>query len=123
MIGELPEAVPADQFLRTLKEKLALGCIRHTELPATPVKKIAVCGGAGRFLLPDAIRQGAEVFVSADFKYHEFFDAENRIVIADIGHYESEVRTKNLLAEHLSKNFPNIAVILSSTVTNPVKYL
>ncbi|MBX9850310.1 MAG: Nif3-like dinuclear metal center hexameric protein, partial [Cytophagaceae bacterium] len=83
----------------------------------------AICGGAGSFLLKDAIRQGAQVFVSADFKYHEFFDAENRIVIADIGHYESEVFTKELIYEHLNEKFANIALVLSETVTNPLRYL
>jgi dinuclear metal center YbgI/SA1388 family protein len=123
MIGELPNAMDSREFLLFLKERMQLGCIRHTDLLNKPIQKVAVCGGAGRFLLSDAIRQGADVLVTADFKYHEFFDADQRIVIADIGHYESEVCTKNLISEYLSENIPSIAVILSSTVTNPVKYL
>lgn len=123
MIGELPQAMPERDFLLFLKEAMQLDCIRHTEWLGREVKTVAVCGGAGYFLLPDAIRQGADVLVTADFKYHEFFDAERKILIADIGHYESEVHTKNLISAYLSENFANIAVILSSTVTNPVKYL
>jgi dinuclear metal center YbgI/SA1388 family protein len=123
MIGNLPQTKPEKDFLLYLKEALQLSCIRHTEFLGREVKTVAVCGGAGRFLLPDAIRQGADVLVTADFKYHEFFDAEQKIIIADIGHYESEVYTKNLISAYLSEKFTNIAVILSSTVTNPVKYL
>ena len=100
-----------------------LQVVRHTELLKNPVKKVAVCGGSGSFMLPQAIRAGAQVYVSADFKYHEFFDAENRIIIADIGHYESEVYTKELLQEVLRKKFPTFAINFSRTVTNPISYL
>jgi putative NIF3 family GTP cyclohydrolase 1 type 2 len=86
------------------------------------VKKVAVCGGAGSFLLNDAIRAAADVFVTGDFKYHQFFDADNKIIIADIGHYESEQFTKELFAELLVKNFSTFAVHLSKTVTNPIIY-
>ncbi|HEY0653826.1 MAG TPA: Nif3-like dinuclear metal center hexameric protein [Chryseosolibacter sp.] len=123
MIGELPEAVEPKEFLLRLKKRMDLGLIRHTRLLDKPVKKVAVCGGAGSFLLPQAIRAGAQVYVSADFKYHEFFDAENRITIADIGHYESEVYTKELLQEVLRKKFPTFAINFSRTVTNPISYL
>ncbi|MES2732815.1 MAG: Nif3-like dinuclear metal center hexameric protein [Bacteroidota bacterium] len=123
MIGALSEAMDEHAFLLYLKSTLQLPCIRHTAYLNKVIKKVAVCGGAGSFLLPDAIRQGADILVTADLKYHDFFDAEQRIIIADIGHYESEVYTKNLITEYLSENFPSIAVILSSVVTNPVKYL
>jgi len=123
MIGELSQTMPERDFLLFVKDALQLSCIRHTEWLGREVKTVAVCGGAGHFLLGDAIRQQADVLVTADFKYHEFFDAEQKILIADIGHYESEVHTKNLISAYLSENFANIAVILSSTVTNPVKYL
>ena len=79
-------------------------------------------GGSGSFLLNAAIAEGADVFVTADFKYHQFFDAEDRIIIADIGHYESEQFTKNLLVEYLTKKIHNFAIILSETNTNPIKY-
>lgn len=99
-----------------------LTAIRHTRLLDRKVKKVAVCGGSGSFLLPQAIRSGADFFVTADFKYHEFFDAEGRITIADIGHYESEIFTKELLGEILNKKFPTFAVNFSATDTNPVRY-
>ncbi len=123
MIGELPEAVEPKEFLRRLKIDMALGVVRHTRILDVPVKKVAVCGGSGSFLLPQAIRAGAQVYVSADFKYHEFFDAEDKIIIADIGHYESEVFTKELLHEVLTKKFPTFAINFSRTVTNPISYL
>lgn len=121
-IGLLNEALPAEEFLRYLKEKMQLSVIRHTTLCSPMVQRVAVCGGAGGFLLNDAIRQNADVFITADYKYHEFFDADGRILICDIGHYESEVFTKELLQRYLSKKFANFATILSETITNPVNY-
>lgn len=100
-----------------------LTVIRHTKLLEQPVKKIAVCGGSGSFLLPKAIESGAQVFITSDFKYHEFFDADGRIIIADIGHYESEAFTKDLLVDVLMKKFPTFAIIFSKFVTNPISYL
>ena len=123
MIGELPEEIPLLQFLQEVKEKMKAGCIRYTRALPSPVQRVAVCGGAGGFLLPDAIRAGAQVFVTADYKYHEFFDAEDKIVIADIGHYESEQFTGELLRENISKQFPNFAALLTKVNTNPVNYL
>jgi len=110
-------------FLSGLKASMDLSLIRHTRLLQKPVKKVAVCGGSGSFLLPNAIRSGADVFVTADFKYHEFFDADGNIIIADIGHYESEVFTKELIKEDLIKKFPTFAINFSKTVTNPISYL
>jgi len=97
--------------------------VRHTRPPAKEIRKVAVCGGAGSFLLQAAIAQGADVFVSADFKYHEFFDADGKIMIADIGHYESEQFTKDLLGEVLKEKFTTFAIIFSNTVTSPLSYL
>ena len=122
MIGELPTPLSGEEFLAYLKEKMQLSVVRHTRLLDTPVQRVAVCGGAGSFLLPHALRQQADAFVTADYKYHEFFDADGRLVIADIGHYESEVFTKELLEELLSKKFVNFAVHLSEVTTNPVFY-
>lgn len=123
MIGEL--AIPAEPlaFLQGLKISMDLQVIRHTNIKHGPIKKVAVCGGAGSFLLPQAIQAGADIFVTADFKYHEFFDADGRIIIADIGHYESEVFTKELLQDVLSKKFSTFAIIFSETATNPISYL
>ena len=120
-VGNLPEAVDGPSWLTYLKEKMNLSLIRHTHLPDT-ISRVAVCGGVGSFLLPDAVRSGAGVFVTADYKYHEFFDADDQIGICDIGHYESEVFTKELIQAHLAKKFATFAVILSKTNTNPVRY-
>jgi len=123
MIGELDDSMEPVAFLERLKTRMDLKMIRHTPLINRAVKKVAVCGGAGSFLLPNAIREGAAVFITADFKYHEFFDADGRIIIADIGHYESEVFTKELLQEVLIKKFRTFAINFSSTITNPISYL
>jgi len=122
MVGYLPEPMEAETFLSHLKQSMQLNCIRYTSPPKQPIRKVAVCGGAGSFLLPQALRKQADALVTADFKYHEFFDAENRLVIADIGHYESEVFTKDLMKEFLSQKFVSFAVHLAKTNTNPVFY-
>lgn len=119
-VGDLPDSMTETQFLTHLKNCMSVSLIRHTPLLNHPVRRVAVCGGVGSFLLNDAIRAGADVFVTADYKYHEFFDADSRIVIADINHYESEQFTKQLIQERLSEKFNTFAVILSETVTNPV---
>jgi dinuclear metal center YbgI/SA1388 family protein len=123
MMGELKEAMSTADFLKYLKDKMSLSCIRHTSVLKDAVKSIAVCGGSGSFLLSTAIASQADIFISADFKYHEFFDAEEKIVIADIGHYESEVYTKDLILDIISEKFSTFALNLSKTVTNPISYL
>ena len=122
-VGQL--AAPTDplEFLKHIKEKFNCGAIKYTNLLPKQIQTVALCGGAGSFLLPDAIRAKADILITSDFKYHEFFDAEDRIVIADIGHYESEQFTSELLAEQLTENFPNFAVRLTKLNTNPVNYL
>lgn len=121
-VGVLPQEIAETDFLAYLKQNMKVSVIRHTSLLNKSIRKVAVCGGAGSFLLGDAIRAGADIFITADYKYHEFFDAENRIIIADIGHYESEQFTKELLKDYICKKFTNFAVHLSETPTNPVKY-
>ena len=123
MIGDLNMPVETEEFLLFLKDRMNTGTIRHTQLCKEKIERVAVCGGAGSFLLPQAKAQGADIFITGDFKYHEFFEADHRIIIADIGHYESEQFTKDLLYEILSKKFTNIALRLSEVVTNPIKYL
>lgn len=123
IIGELARPEEPMAFLERVKSSMNTACIRHTRISGNKVKKVAVCGGAGSFLLPTTIGQGADVFISADFKYHEFFDADNKIIIADIGHYESEQYTKELLGEFLQEKFPTFAIIFSNVVTNPISYL
>jgi dinuclear metal center YbgI/SA1388 family protein len=122
MIGELPEPVTEEFFLKELKEKMQTRVIRHTAFTGKQVKRVAVCGGSGSFLLKQAITSGADVFVTADFKYHEFFDAEEKLLIADIGHFESEQFTVQLLYDIIKKNFVNFAVRLTEVNTNPVNY-
>ncbi|HEY0030402.1 MAG TPA: Nif3-like dinuclear metal center hexameric protein [Bacteroidia bacterium] len=123
MIGELQTEMDEIAFLKQLKQVMKAGSVRYTALKNKKINKIAVCGGSGSFLLHNAIQAGADVFVTADFKYHQFFDAENRIVIADIGHYESEQYTMELFYEIFSKKFSTFALHLSKINTNPIKYL
>ena len=121
MIGELNEPLPPEQFLEHLKTSLNLEVIRYTSFNK-PVKKVAVCGGSGSFLIRSAVHNRADAFVTGDVKYHEFFDAEGRLMFCDVGHYESEVATKELLYDLLTKKFTNFALHLSESVTNPIKY-
>ncbi|MTI22801.1 Nif3-like dinuclear metal center hexameric protein [Fulvivirga sp. RKSG066] len=123
MYGDLDQPMEPFEFLNYLKDRMALNCIRHTAPSNKKIKRVAWCGGAGSFLLKKAISQQADVFITGDFKYHEFFDAEDKIMIADIGHYESEVFTKELLYEILTKKFTTFATNLSEIVTNPISYL
>ncbi|HEX3385131.1 MAG TPA: Nif3-like dinuclear metal center hexameric protein [Mucilaginibacter sp.] len=122
MIGELEEEITEEEFLFVLKQNMQARVIRHTALRSKNVKRVAVCGGAGGFLLKNAISAGADFFVTADYKYHEFFDAEGRVVIADIGHFESEQFTAQLLYDIIQKKFPNFAVRLTEINTNTIKY-
>jgi len=122
LIGILEKPVPAIDFLHILKEKINTNCIRHSKLTNRSVRKIALCGGAGSFLLKDAILQKADFFLSADFKYHEFFDAGHQLVIADIGHYESEQFVLSFLQQFIRRKFRTFAVRLTSINTNPVNY-
>lgn len=123
MIGELQNSMKTSDFLVHIKKNLSAKVIRHTALVRDEIKKVALCGGAGSFLLRDAMTQGADIFVSGDFKYHEFFDAEERIIIADVGHYESEQFTKELIYENISKKFANIALHFTEVNSNPIFYI
>lgn len=122
VIGELKDPLPEEQFLRLLKQKFNVPLIRHTPLCGKTVKRVALCGGAGSFLISKALAAGADFYITADVKYHEFFDANGKTVIADIGHYESEQFTIDLLHQILAEKFPTFAVLKSGTVTNPVNY-
>lgn len=121
--GELAEVIDELDFLKSLKKIFKVGFIKHTALLNKKIKKVAVCGGSGSFLLQDAIKQSADIFITSDFKYHQFFDADNKIVIADIGHYETEQYTKELIYELITRKFTKFAVRLSTINTNPVNYL
>jgi len=109
-------------FINFLKSRLNCSLIKHSELLETPIHKVAVLGGSGSFAIEAAKAVGADAFITADLKYHDFFSAENKIVLADVGHYESEQHIKNILVAHLKKKITNFAVLLSKTNTNPVKY-
>ncbi len=122
MIGELPVECSEKEFLSMLKETFHTGCIRHSELCGKTVKKVAVLGGSGSFAIENAKRAGANFFVTADLKYHDFYKAEQKLVLADVGHYESEQFTKELIHSFLSKKISNFALILANTKTNPIKY-
>ncbi|MCP3928795.1 MAG: Nif3-like dinuclear metal center hexameric protein [Bacteroidetes bacterium] len=122
MLGELQKPMKEETFLKHLKKSMQTTCIRHTQLLGKPVKRVALCGGSGSFLLPAAIARQADIFITGDYKYHDFFDADNKIVIADIGHYESEQFTVELLCEILSEKFRNFAAHYSDVNTNPVHY-
>ena len=123
MIGELKIATHEKDFLHFVKDKMQTEGIRHSQYTGKPVKKVAVLGGSGSFAIKNAILAGADVFLTADLKYHNFYEAENQILLADIGHFESERYTKNYIVDFLRKKILNFAIILSEENTNPVKYL
>jgi dinuclear metal center YbgI/SA1388 family protein len=122
LVGELAEPMDEQAFLARLKTVFGLTVIRHTPFTGKKVKKVALCGGAGSFLVSKALTAGADVYITGDMKYHEFFDANDRMLIADIGHFESEQFTIELLAAVLQEKFPNFAVLKSKVKTNPVHY-
>ena len=122
LVGELATPLAEEAFLQLLKSRFGLSVIRHTALLGRPVQKIALCGGAGAFLADAARAAGADFYITSDIKYHEFFDAEDRLVIADIGHYESEQFTTELLFAILTQKFPTFAVLKTGVKTNPVRY-
>lgn len=122
IVGDLESPMSVLAFLDLLKERMNVSCVRHTELVKENVQRIAVCGGAGGFLLNAAKGSKADIFVTADYKYHEFFDADGKIIIADVGHYESEQYTIELLVSIISEKFSNFAPLKTSVNTNPVKY-
>jgi dinuclear metal center YbgI/SA1388 family protein len=123
MVGTLDQPVDAEEFLLQVKKNLQIGCIRHTEIKNKKVKRIAVCGGSGSFLIKDAMRCKADIYLTGDIKYHDFFIPENRMILADIGHYESEQFTKELIYTLLKKKFTTFALFISGSNTNPVNYL
>ena len=123
MIGDLPKPMLEDDFLTFTKKTFKTNGIRFSSKTGKHIKKVAVLGGSGSFAISDAIHEKADAYISADFKYHDFFKAEDKILLIDVGHYESEQFTKNLLVEYLTKKFTSFAVILSEKSTNPIYYL
>lgn len=123
MVGELSKPMEVTKCLEFVKNTFKSACIRYSKLSSKQIKKIAVLGGSGSFAIGAAKASGADLFITADLKYHDFFTAEGEIILADIGHYESEQFTKSFLVDYLSKKITSFAIILSKTNTNPVKYL
>jgi len=122
MLGELAEAVDVKTFIDKMKTVFKVPVLRCTKPIKHEIKKVALCGGSGSFLINDAISKGADVFISADFKYHQFFDADERLMIIDMGHYESEQFTIELLFDYVQQKFPTFALVFSETNTNPIIY-
>ncbi|MEC8536769.1 MAG: Nif3-like dinuclear metal center hexameric protein, partial [Bacteroidota bacterium] len=122
MIGDLKSPMLETDFLEFVKNRMKSAVIRHSKLLNKKIRKVAVLGGSGSFAISTAKSAGADAFISADLKYHDFFTAEDEILLMDIGHYESEQYTKNLLASYLKKKNPNFAIHLSKINTNPVNY-
>lgn len=120
--GELEQEMEVQAFFEIMKKTFQIPVIKHTKSTQTSIKKVALCGGAGSFLIKDAISIGADIFITGDIKYHQFFDAGKKIILADIGHYESEQFTTELLFDVIREKFPNFAVLISKTKTNPVYY-
>jgi len=123
MVGKLREPMDEGDFLSFVKQKMIVSVVKHSQLLGKKVKKVAVLGGSGAFAISAAKAVGADIFITSDLKYHQFYEAEGEMVIADIGHYESEQFTKNLLVDYLTEKIPNFAIRLSDSNTNPIKYL
>jgi putative NIF3 family GTP cyclohydrolase 1 type 2 len=122
LVGNLAEVLTERQFLDLLRARFGTPVIRHSALRQKPVRRVALCGGAGSFMIVNALDQNADFFVTADVRYHEFFEPAGRMVLADIGHFESEQFTTDLLHDAILKKFPNFAVLKAGTATNPVHY-
>jgi dinuclear metal center YbgI/SA1388 family protein len=122
MTGSFESEMTEEEFLKHVKKTFRAGMLKHTVKTGRKIKKVAVCGGSGRFLLKDAIKAGADAFITADFKYHEYFDAEGRLLLVDVGHNETEQFTPEIFYDVIRKNFATFAIHLSKINTNPVNY-
>jgi len=123
IIGNLPKPMDTQDFINLLKNKFVAKGIRTSTLINKSIHKVAVLGGSGSFAINNAKRTKADVYVTADLKYHDFFKADNKLILIDIGHYESEQFTKNIIVDYLTKKFLNFAIILSKINTNPINYI
>lgn len=122
MVGTLEKPMEEEEFMQWVKKQMNVSCIRHSELLGKKIRKVAVLGGSGSFAISAAKGAKADIFITADLKYHQFYEAENKLVLADIGHFETEQFTKNLLVDYLTKKIPNFAISLAESITNPIKY-
>ena len=123
VVGELPMAEDEQSFLHRVKTLFSIQCIRHNQLCGREIRRVALCGGAGGFLLPNAIAQGADAFLTGEMRYHDYFGHEGDLLIAEMGHYESEQYTVDLLTEVLNSRFPELKIVKTSLNTNPINYL
>ena len=123
IIGDLMNPINEIDFLEIIKEKFKVESLKHNSLTGKAIRRVAVCGGAGSFLLPQAIRNGADIFITGEIRYHDYFGHDNEILMAEIGHYESEQFTNDLLYSIISESFPHLSVQITNINTNPIKYL
>jgi len=123
IVGELPEGEEEYSFLLRIKDLFDVDCIKHSAFTGKLIREVAICGGSGAFLIPEAIAFGADVFITGEAKYNDFYDVEDKILLAVIGHYESEICTKDIFYSIISKKFPTFALHFSNVNSNPVNYL
>ena len=123
VVGELPEPEAEEAFLRRIKQTFEVGCVKHTALTGRQIRRVALCGGAGAFLMPEAIKKGADAFITGEIKYHDYFGRAEEILLAEIGHYESEQYTKEIFKKIISEQFTEVRVMMTSVNTNPINYL
>jgi hypothetical protein len=121
-IGELEQPITETAMLHYIKDKLNVQYIRHTQISDRLISRVALCGGSGAEFISQAIREKAGIYITADVKYHDFFNTENQIVIADVGHFESEQCIKEVFYEQISKNFINFAILMAECDKSPVEY-
>ena len=123
VIGELKEPETETEFLKRIKKLFEVGCVKHNRMNGRLIKKVALCGGSGAFLLPRAVACNADVFITGEVKYHDYFYYDNQILVAEIGHYESEQYTKEIFYSIIREMFPGLEVQMTRVNTNPIKYL
>ena len=123
VVGELPMAIGEEEFLTRLKTLFGISCIRHNRLNGRMIRRVALCGGAGGFLLPKAIETGADAFLTGEMRYHDYFGHDGELLIAEMGHYESEQYTIDIFEEVLKRQFPDLKIVKTSLNTNPINYL
>jgi dinuclear metal center YbgI/SA1388 family protein len=123
VIGFLPQPMSPEEVLRETKNMYRAGSVRYNDYSGTQIRRVAMCGGSGSFLIPQAIKAGAQMFLTGEIKYHEYFGHEDDLLLVEIGHYESEQYTRDLLYKILKKAFPELPLFVCTTNTNPIKYL
>ncbi|MCX8111981.1 MAG: Nif3-like dinuclear metal center hexameric protein [Bacteroidia bacterium] len=121
-VGVGPTALPVEDFLKHVQQTLGIPALRYARGPQTSIQRVAVCGGAGSFLLPEALKMGVDAFLTADIPYHRFFEAQGRLWLIDIGHYESEVRIADHIAAYLQQSFPTLPIFSTRIRTSPIEY-